>query len=506
MRISCRKVTIYDQKYAGFYGWEVTDGVKEQPYIFDDTFDDLLTKNVNQECFMEIQANECTTTLGTAGYSHSDPRTRKNASDVFSSRVRARHFPGAGKMKRTNDTNNSKSNNTNIRIATWNVGTMTCKSLELERTLLKRRIDVLCVQETRWKNLQKKSRFLNGRSKNYKIFYYGTTQGQNGVGIIINKRYLQNIIDIKYVCDRIILVKLVIDNNIWNIISAYAPQVGLDQPTKEAFWEELGKIVEDIPLSETKFIGADFNGHVGKTNDNYESCHGDFGFGTRNIEGESILDFATQYDMTIMNTFIQKADRHLVTYKSGEHETQIDYLVCDNGLRRSMKDCKVILGESVVSQHRILIGTFRIICKIKHKDTSKPVERIKWHNLRKDQEGQFVKEMKEWLSDLIQFSADLTTEEMWNNVQEVCVSKAKNYLGTSKGRLKIGKESWWWNEKVAAAVMKKKSSFKEYQCYKGDDSTKRDQLLQVYKTAKKESKAAVAEAQTEVTSAMYDEL
>lgn len=449
---------------------------------------------------MEIHAYDSTTPLGTDGHCQGDPRTRVNAQDVFSSRVRIRHFPGADEMRLTNN------KRFNIRIATWNVGTMTSKSLELERALLKRRIDVLCVQETRWKNMQKKSRFLNSRSKNYKMFYYGTSQGQNGVGVIINRKYLRNIIEIRYVSDRIILVKLVIAKTIWNIISAYAPQVGLDQQTKDTFWDELGKTMESIPLSETKIIGADLNGHVGKCNNNYESCHGNFGFGARNTEGETILDFATQFHMTIMNTFFQKADRHLVTYKSGERETQIDYLMCQNDLRRSVKDCKVVLGESFVSQHRLLIAELCIVGRSLSKDTSKVVEKIKWHNLKNEQKDQFVKEMREWLADLVEFSFDLTAEEMWNNLEEVCVSKARDQLGVSKGRLKNGKESWWWNEKVASAIQRKKLSFREYQCYKGDDEVVREQLYQAYKTAKKDSKAAVAEAQNEATSSLYDEL
>ena len=54
-----------------------------------------------------------------------------------------------------------------------------------------------------------------------------------------------------------------IGENIVNIISAYAPQVGLDDLTKEQFWEHMDDVVQGIPVGERLFIGGDFNGHVG---------------------------------------------------------------------------------------------------------------------------------------------------------------------------------------------------------------------------------------------------
>lgn len=113
-----------------------------------------------------------------------------------------------------------------LRMATWNVGSMNCKSLELEKTLTKRNIDILCIQETRWKNLAKKSRFLDLKSRQYKLYYYGTSQGKNGVGIVLKKDLCEKLVEIKYVNDRIILLKIVMEDKIMNVMSAYAPQQG----------------------------------------------------------------------------------------------------------------------------------------------------------------------------------------------------------------------------------------------------------------------------------------
>ena len=82
--------------------------------------------------------------------------------------------------------------------------------------------------------------------------------------------------------DRIILVKLVISDMVLNVISAYAPQVGLDESVKRQFWEDLDGMVRAIPSSEKLFIGGDLNGHVGTTSAGFEAVHEGFGYGSRN--------------------------------------------------------------------------------------------------------------------------------------------------------------------------------------------------------------------------------
>jgi hypothetical protein len=44
------------------------------------------------------------------------------------------------------------------------------------------------------------------------------------------------VVDIKRQGDKIILVKLLVGDLIFNIISAYAPQIGLNESIKRQFW------------------------------------------------------------------------------------------------------------------------------------------------------------------------------------------------------------------------------------------------------------------------------
>jgi hypothetical protein len=135
--------------------------------------------------------------------------------------------------------------------------------------------------------------------------------GKQKWSILIDKTLKDGVVDVKRQGDRIILIKIVLGDVVLNIISAYAPQIGLSASEKRKFWEDLDGMVRAIPTNEKLFIG-DLNGHVGSTNACYELAHGGFGYVSRN-QGEDILDFSVAYNLVIANTFFRKRDSHLVT-------------------------------------------------------------------------------------------------------------------------------------------------------------------------------------------------
>lgn len=76
-----------------------------------------------------------------------------------------------------------------------------------------------------------------------------------------------------------------------NVICAYALQVGCPNVDKEAFWDEIGDLLQSIPTTEYKYIGGDLNGHVGTRTTAYQRINGNWGYGNINREGESVLGF-----------------------------------------------------------------------------------------------------------------------------------------------------------------------------------------------------------------------
>jgi exonuclease III len=115
-----------------------------------------------------------------------------------------------------------------LRVGTWNVGSLTGKLREIVDTMIKWHVNIFCVQEIKWKGQKAKE----VEDIGFKLWYTGTTINKNGVVIVLNKSLKDGVVDIKQQGERIILVKLLVGDLIFNVISAYAPQIGLNESIK----------------------------------------------------------------------------------------------------------------------------------------------------------------------------------------------------------------------------------------------------------------------------------
>ncbi|XP_045774234.1 craniofacial development protein 2-like [Maniola jurtina] len=314
-----------------------------------------------------------------------------------------------------------------MRMSSWNVGTMNGRGRELADVLERRRINVACLQETRWKGT--KAREIGA---GYKFFYSGSDGRKNGVGVVLDKELKKCVTDVQRVNDRIIVVKLVIQSVVANIMSVYAPQVGCDDDMKEKFWKDFDAVMMGVPKSEEIYIGGDFNSHVGKSNESFERVHGSRGFGTRNREGETLLQSASAFDMAIVNTFFEKRDQHLITYQSGKYRSQIDYFLISRKNINAVKDCKVIPGEPLASQHRLLLVEINLKFKTA-KPKPKTLPKIKWYMIEKEECAK--KFQRQVVDKMIEMDGDFqkkSVNECWNEMASCMRRVARNVFGETK--------------------------------------------------------------------------
>lgn len=137
-------------------------------------------------------------------------------------------------------------------------------------------------------------------------------------------------------------------------------------------------MVSSVPIAEKLFIGRELNGHIGSSIVGFERVHGGgFGYGSRNQEGERVLDFALAYDLFVANSCFRKRASHLVTFQSGLHCSQIDFILARKEYRHACLDCKVIPKECVVPQHRLVVVDFRFQLRSLRSKQIK-VKMIKW--------------------------------------------------------------------------------------------------------------------------------
>ncbi|XP_070019908.1 uncharacterized protein [Nicotiana sylvestris] len=333
----------------------------------------------------------------------------------------------------------------------------------------------------------------------YKLWYSRVLRGKNGVGILVDGHLRESVVEVRRVNDRLMTIKLVVGEGTLNVVSAYAPQSGLDKEIKRLFWEGLDEIVRSITPSERLFIGGDFNGHIESSARGYTEVHGGFGFGERNGGGISLLDFAKAFDLVIANSSFTKWEGHLVTYQSSVAKTQIDYLLLRRCDRRLCEDCKVIPGETLATQHRLLVMGICIIIRRK-KRSVRGCSRIRWgaltQNKARELEGR-LSAMGAWRS-----SGDANT--MWSTMAD-CISKAaRKVLGISTGRTGGHKGDWWWNAVVQGKVKAKKAAYLRLVGSTGEEVNRAN--MDMYKVARKEAKMVVTEAKTTTFARLYKEL
>ncbi|KAK3563738.1 hypothetical protein QTP86_034462, partial [Hemibagrus guttatus] len=393
-----------------------------------------------------------------------------------------RRSRGGRRVRRQREKRKGKS--VGLRIGTLNVGTMTEKGRELADVMERRKVDILCVQETRWKGSKARS-----IGAGFKLFYYGVDSKRNGVGVVLKEEFVRNVLEVKRVSGRVMSLKLEFEGVMLNVVSGYAPQVGCELEEKERFWSELDEVMESIPTGERVVIGADFNGHVGEGNTGDEEVMGKFGVKERNLEGQMVVDFAKRMDMGVVNTYFQKREEHRVTYKSGGRRTQVDYILCRRGNLKEISDCKVVVGESVARQHRMVVCRMTLmVCKTKR---SKIEKKTKWWKLKKEECcEEFRQKLRQALGGQVVLSDD------WETTAEVIRETGRKVLGVSSGRRKEDKETWWWNEEVQDSIQRKRLAKKKW------DMDRTEENRQEYKELQRRVKREVSKAKQKA----YDEL
>ena len=109
------------------------------------------------------------------------------------------------------------------------------------------------------------------------------------------------------------------------VIQAYAPTSNPEEAEVEQFYEDLLKLT---PKKDVLFIIGDWNAKVGSQE--IPGVTGKFGFGVRNEAGQRLREFCQENALVIANTLFLQHKRRLYTWTSpnGQHQNQIDYILC----------------------------------------------------------------------------------------------------------------------------------------------------------------------------------
>ena len=147
------------------------------------------------------------------------------------------------------------------------------------------------------------------------------------------------------------------------VIQVYAPTSNSAETEVERFYEDLQDLLELTPQKDVLFIIGDWNAKVGSQETH--GVTGKFYLGVQNEAGQRLIQFGQENTLIIANTLFQQHKSRLYTWTSpdGQHQNQIDYILCSQKWRSSIQSAKTRPGADCGSDHELLIAKF--ILKLK---------------------------------------------------------------------------------------------------------------------------------------------
>ena len=117
------------------------------------------------------------------------------------------------------------------------------------------------------------------------------------------------------------------------VIQVYSPISNPEEVEVEWFYQDL---LELTPKKDVLFFLRDWNAKVG--GQEMPEVTGKFDLGIQNEAGQRLTEFCQENALVIANTVFQQHKRRLYTWTSpdGQHQKQIDYILCSRRWRSSI--------------------------------------------------------------------------------------------------------------------------------------------------------------------------
>lgn len=271
------------------------------------------------------------------------------------------HETSEPRMLDRNDDDGHRKRKMDMIFGTWNTRSLYRSGAlkEILNEMTKYGIDILAVQEMRWKG----SGIFDTRT--HTVLRSGKNdKSELGVAFMVRKGMKESILDFKPVNERICLLRL--KTRFFNlaIINVHAETEEKDDMTKENFYQELRKVYDTISSNDIKLVIGDLNAKIG-----WEPIYKDI-IGTHSLHTESndnwlrAIDFASSRGMAIMSTQFPRKDIHKWTWTTPDDRShnQIDHVLIEKRGASSIKNVRTYRGADCDSDHYLVNVHFR--CRI----------------------------------------------------------------------------------------------------------------------------------------------
>ena len=212
------------------------------------------------------------------------------------------------------------------------------------------------------------------------------------------------------------------------VIQVYAPCEDEEDDKKDKFYEMLDQVIADNRKGrECLIVMGDFNGKVGENRE--EDIVGPFGLGSRNENGQYVVDFCTRHKLHVTNTWFQQkiSAQHTWVSPDGVTKNQIDYVLVDKRFRQGVRNSKSMPGADCGSDHNPVIATIKI--KLRKMRRTKPTTKWNLDKLKNPQNRcEYQNKLNKQLKDRNIRDMD-EIDQVWDTLKECIEEIAEEICG-----------------------------------------------------------------------------
>lgn len=261
-----------------------------------------------------------------------------------------------------------------VKIATWNLqgGLQSNQAFEtVAQDMTKYKIDIACLQETRCEEYNYFPKNNNGYITCIGSDSNTPVHRRYGQGFYISPQWIDNYLGVTKISDRISVLQMTLNNNserkpIMTIVNIYAPtsQFAQKYPDEyKTFYKNIQEVIIKYKSKSSIFIIAgDFNSKCGIRQSEEETFMGNYGKGSRNQNGERMVELIMDNDLYLSNTKFKHSMRHRSTWhgitRDKVYHNQIDYIATQKSMERLITNARSHRGHTFDSDHSMVITTF----------------------------------------------------------------------------------------------------------------------------------------------------
>ena len=227
------------------------------------------------------------------------------------------------------------------------------------------------------------------------------------------------------------------------LVNVYAPTMTYSVEEKETFYQELTHTVLGVPREDKLLILGDFNARVGMDWDTYRGIIGKYGKKKKNSNGELLLTFCAQLELSITNTFFYHPHKNYFTWKhprSGHYDL-LDYAITRKSDLADVLCTKAMRGPECSTDHYLVRCQLRMKITLPRRKVPASAKPKKL-DISKLSDPEHCRELTRAIEAALESvqPAGEEVEQRWKALKEAVYSASKEILGYPHRKT----PDWFW--------------------------------------------------------------